>query len=346
MKLSKDKLFALIDRYIDSFKNSLEVTPKKLEFADMDYKFKKFQEFTELNLKLKLVLDDSKLDLDLIFRFYDNSEIMETAMKFEDSFVKRLEETPFITLVPRQFEFIDEMCLVYSVPKGDDINTVDDLFRDFLIGKVMACIHGKELNNFRIDGLRQTLYLLLDNMPFSKSAAATIKNLIDKYEIGNYTLTGYTPYTEVKPNNWVISSTKPLDDMYEIGKGKDYQVYVPVRPEDISLKDRFFDICNLYAEEIFLEYIEKQSINNIQEKIEALMAGYSNHLYQSEGVRLNNLNPEGNTMDLQVILTLWLIKSLEIDVDNLDRELIYNIEDFSIYILGNKLFSEIHNIEF
>ena len=310
-----------------------------ISVQDVDYKGKTINDVIHIDLVAKLLTDQGHWDQPMIIRVHRTPSRFNSEMRLYDVLCDRAAKFDDIHETRKIFSDSSRLFAVYESVASDSILNLDPLLIDFSLGRIAAVMHGYDVNNFKTETLVQSLFYILEYMPFDKDLSESVKNLLNRrLQQVPYTLGGYIPCTAFTPSllkiKFRIEDRKAID-LFSVASGKAFDTYIPMGVVDEDFHDRFEDVANFFAEDAFLEFLQSNGISETKERIERFLTGYSMISKETFGIDLKSLYPEGYILDLQLLLSVWINEVNSFDATNPDLQRMTRLGEFSIFLLSS-----------
>lgn len=309
-----------------------------ISVQDVDFQGKKINDVIHIELTAKILSDQGHWPQPMIIRIHKRPDRFASEKRLYDVLCDRAAK--FEDIHPTKLLFHDsaKLLLVYESIASDPILNLDPLLIDFSLGRIASVLHGYDVNNYRLDDLIQSIQYILEYMPFRNDIKQTIQQyLTRKVQSVPYTQSGFIPCTAFSPS--LLKIKYKVDnpgsvDLFMVANGKAFDTYIPMGVVDEDFHDRFEDVANFYAIDAFEEYLRTGGIQETKERIERFLTGYNMISYRTFGLEFKSLYPVGHTLDLQLMLSIWLKEVASFDQNNPNMTRIQNLGHFSIYILS------------
>jgi len=340
--VSQESVIEATNDIIEYLKEELGDT--EISFEDFSYNVVQNDLSLDISLILDLIINGVREKTPYTIRFSKNAEIYQNERSLYEELKKRVGEIENLNIEEMILYDDSSSRIVYKGTVGTHLNELDPLYSNFLLGTISSMIHGDTVSDLDFKPLRETFNILLNNLPFEKEDCDELKSVIDKRFDGmKRTFSGYLPLTQIQKENIVVELEKSIEeiDLYSLSKLIGLKVIIPMRVPRFEVKDRLNDLGVHFSEEAFNHYIETKDLEEIKGNLESFISGYSSSLYERTGVRIKNLYPDGLTLDLQLILNLWITEATKLDINNVDKERMKDIVDFTKLVLNPQFTKEL-----
>ncbi len=315
-----------------------------ISVQDVVFEGKQINDVLHIEASAKLLSDQGSWNQPMILRIHKNLSRFNSERRLYDVLVDRtskfedIHPTKLIYLNPQQ------LLMVYESIASDLLLNLDPLLIDFSLGRIASVMHGKDVNNYRVENLINNIIYILEYLPFPEDISKSLKELLtQKAEKVPFTQSAFLPCTAFTPSLLKIkyrTSNPSSIDLFTVAKGKGFDTYIPMGVVDEDFHDRFEDIANFYAIDAFEEYIRTGKIEETKERIERFLTGYNMISQNSFHLELEKFYPVGYILDLQLILSIWLQEVSSINISNPDYERINQLGMFSIHLLSEGVLDE------
>ncbi|RMG30565.1 MAG: hypothetical protein D6732_15980 [Methanobacteriota archaeon] len=321
------------------------VQTRYISVQDVDFQGKKINDVIHIELTAKILSDQGQWLQPMIVRIHKFPDRFSSEIRLYDVLCDRAAK--FDDIHPTKLLHSDpqKLLIVYESIASDPILNLDPLLIDFSLGRIASVLHGYDVNNFRLDDLINSIKYILEYMPFQNDIKTSIQQFLErKAQMVPYTQSGFIPCTAFTPSLLKIKykvDNPASVDLFMVANGKAFDTYIPMGVVDEDFHDRYEDVANFYAIDAFEEYLRTGSINETKERIERFLTGYNMISYRTFGLEFKSLYPVGHTLDLQLLLSIWLKEVASFDQNNPDLQRIRNLGHFSIYILSEGILDDL-----
>lgn len=268
-------------------------------------------EINNILVDVKVLSDVGQSVKKVNIREFQTKELLEDEIKRYNELEKRCAPIDNIDAQPLISIFQEDLQLVYEVSDYEKLSVFNyDLeTKDYIVGKILAMLQGRSTHSLDAEFPRQLIEFLLDSLDFSTKEINSINKLLQPhYDLITNSTGGYFPATLFNPPNMAIIALKDLDDIsqIDIDQNRAFKIIIPIDQVEASVADRMADIASYFLPRVYREFLKTGNVLDSKYELINFLKGY-NYLSRKVVVpSLDELYPEGLTLDFQFLLTFLL----------------------------------------
>jgi hypothetical protein len=262
-------------------------------------------------VNVKVLSDVGQSMKKIIIREFQTRELLDDEIKRYNELERRCAPLDNVNAQPMINIHQEQLQLVYEESDFDKLGAFNyDLEKkDYIVGKILAMLQGKGTKALDSEFPKQLIQFLLDHLDFSEREIRAIENLLEPhYKIISNSSGGYFPTTLFNPPKMAIAALKDLDEInqVDIDQNRAFIIIIPVDQVEDSVVDRMADVASYFLPRVYREFIKTGDVLDSKYELINFFIGY-NYLSRRVNIpSLDELYPEGTTLDFQFLLTFLL----------------------------------------
>lgn len=199
----------------------------------------------------------------------------------------------------------DELRIIYDMANGKtaDQLEIDPDILDTTWGRILAVLQGQSSISLEHTSIRELLTYIIDYLPFSEDEKMKFSMLLEPhFPIIDRTVGGYFPATLFDPTRVRFRLVRDKGGKIVI------KIEVQIHDPGSQAVDRMADVASIFAERAYTEFIETGAVEATKISLKNLFRGYNNVSVQFGDVKLEQMYPNGITLDLQMLISFFLMR--------------------------------------
>lgn len=309
MKISEQVAPFFRNRKKDEFGNP----PRFLNVKDIQYSKITKDELAEYDIVIFLLSDLGSWSEQIVIREFNKIELLEdeifryTRLEQRCLNFKNVKILPIISVDKENYRVIYENQLGFNIYQLG----LSQKLIDYTLGQITSIYHGNEVIGLEQITVRELLHFLINHLPFTLEERESIQNLLEP-QLNYLTKTkgGYLPCSLFDPNKlqFVPSLERDSISMDALAnQGALLSVILLEKPEAFVI-DRMTDVATIYSNRAFKEFLSTGDVIETKHSIENFLQGYKDISNKLETPSLSEIFPEGITLDLQMLMSYYLVE--------------------------------------
>jgi len=316
------------------------VPPRYVSIKTVDVDYVHLGEVHQMNAVITYISDDDETwKQDIIIRYFDSIYYYNLEESQYHKLLSRTEFASNIKIVELLYKNKEEQILIYDRAHGvslDDLGLKKDIYY-YQFGALMAVLHGTETEKLNLNVTKELVNYLVNQLPFEKKFVDKfMKILKEHYRLFDHAYAAYEPLTTIELD--LLSATPIHDVITKRDIMQEEAIYFEVLPSlvtDIQL-DRMEDLANLVADDAIMEYRNTGEVSETLNNVISLLEGYEGYYEANTASPLDQLYPNGLSIDLHVVKGVLL--EAYSSSDDLDEAHLNLLQSFCIYLLTERPF--------
>ncbi|MHA2092256.1 MAG: hypothetical protein ACW98K_15510 [Candidatus Kariarchaeaceae archaeon] len=254
----------------------------------------------EYRMNIDFLSDQGHWNQPVVVKEFSSTELLEEEILRYNQLKKRcslfddIDPYPIISLDRENLQ------IVYEELEGntlDELNLSKDEY-DIVMGRLAAILQGGTRVSLGDTSLRAFLDYIVQHMPFDEESREELALLLEPhYYIIPPCHGGYEPCILFLPEMMKFVKT-----------GDSIKTHIPMITSDGSPTDRMSDIANIYTLDGVTEFSSSGHLNRTVQRVKNFFAGYNIVAQKLDAPNLEELYPNGITLDLQMLVSYALIE--------------------------------------
>ena len=294
----------IMSEFIETHKLGYKIARKKLGLTPKFLVLENILSITKLGktgillLKVKFNTDEGPFDGSLAIKEFSSPQEAQKLVQINEWLMKRIQNNPRVH-IPQIFSAGGNF-IVYEGIEGESFqeSKLQNIIKLRLAGNALATYHTPYANPVNTDRYNVLLLKMVQGLPISEDRKHKLQSFgisLLYYYYKNYS--GVNSYGDFHPGNIMLS-----DD------GETAYLIDPEFVEPNIGADRFEDIANFFVFDAYLEFLNKESLNETFEKIKIFLDSYNQFLKHYD----NSLEQiYANTHWLAMLFHLGLVSLLK-----------------------------------
>ncbi|MHA2251466.1 MAG: hypothetical protein ACXAD7_13975 [Candidatus Kariarchaeaceae archaeon] len=284
----------------------------------------------EYRMDIDFLSDQGPWNQPVIVKEFTTSELLEeeefryNQLKYRCSFFDDIDPYPIIYLDPINRQIVFEELEGSTI---EELQLTSDEY-DIIMGRLAAILQGDTRVSLQDTSLRPFLDYIVKNMPISEEYHEELSLLLEPhYYIIPPCHGGYEPCIIFLP-----------EEMKFTRVGNSIKTHIPMITSDGTSTDRMSDVANIYSLDGVTEFSTSGSLDLTVQRVKNFFAGYNIVARKLNVPNLEELYPNGITLDLQMFVSYALMELQLIQHEQLSTFTNPNAMKYIYFLLRNKPF--------
>ncbi|MHA2172404.1 MAG: hypothetical protein ACXAB7_21240, partial [Candidatus Kariarchaeaceae archaeon] len=254
----------------------------------------------EYRMNIDFLSDQGHWNQPIIVKEFGSAELLEQEILRYDQLKKRCSLFDDIDPYPMISLDRENLQIVYEELEG---NTVDDLQLskdeyDIVMGRLAAILQGGTRVSLQDTSLRAFLDYIVQHMPVGEEYREELSLLLEPhYYIIPPCHGGYEPCILFLPEEMKFEKV-----------GNSIKTHIPMITSDGTPTDRMSDVANIYTLDGVSEFTSSGNLDRTVQRVKNFFAGYNIVSQRLNAPNLEELYPNGITLDLQMLVSYVLME--------------------------------------